>query len=134
MNRKPELLLPAGSLPVLKTAVAYGADAVYIGGEAFSLRANARNFSPDDMREGVRYAHEHGVKVHVTANIIAHNADLDAAGDYFRELKMIGPDALIISDPGLFMLAREIMPDTQIHISTENAIPATGFLQTCIPR
>ena len=85
MNRKkPELLMPAGSLEVLKTAVRYGADAVYIGGEMYGLRAKARNFSPEDMREGIRFAHERGVKVYVTANITAHNRDLPGIAQYFR--------------------------------------------------
>ncbi|MGN0266947.1 MAG: peptidase U32 family protein, partial [Lachnospiraceae bacterium] len=79
--RKPELLIPAGSLEVLKTAVYYGADAVYVGGEAFSLRAKAKNFSMEDLEEGIRYAHAHGVKVYVTANILAHNEDLEKAAD-----------------------------------------------------
>ena len=79
MKRHPELLIPAGSLEVLKIAVNFGADAVYIGGEAFGLRAKAKNFSMDEMGEGIRFAHEHGVKVYVTANILAHNADLDSA-------------------------------------------------------
>ena len=81
--RKPELLVPAGSLEILKVAVTFGADAVYIGGEAFGLRAKAKNFSPDEMREGIRYAHERGVKVYVTANILAHNMDLTDAAAYF---------------------------------------------------
>lgn len=101
-DRKPELLAPASSLEVLKTAVIYGADAVYIGGEAFSLRAKAKNFSMADMAEGVRFAHERGVRVYVTANILAHNEDLEAVRAYFEELKAVGPDALIISDPGVF--------------------------------
>ncbi len=116
---KPELLVPAGSLEVLKTAVIYGADAVYIGGEAFGLRAGAKNFSMEDMAAGIAFAHAHGVKVHVTANILAHNDDLDEASDYFREIKKIGPDALIISDPGMFTLAREICPEIDIHVSTQ---------------
>lgn len=98
--RKPELLVPASSLEVLKTAVIFGADAVYIGGEAFGLRAKAKNFSMEDMREGIAFAHAHGVKVYVTANILAHNRDLEGVEEYFRELKEIGPDALIIADPG----------------------------------
>ena len=117
--KKPELLIPASSLEVLKTAVIFGADAVYIGGEAFSLRAKARNFSKEDMEEGIRFAHEHGVKVHVTANILAHNRDIEQAADYFKELKEMKPDALIISDPGMFTLAREICPEIDIHISTQ---------------
>ena len=117
--RKTELLIPASSLEVLKTAVLYGADAVYIGGEMYGLRAKARNFSAEDMKEGIRYAHEHGVKVYVTANIVAHNEDLEGIHDYFRELSEIRPDALIISDPGVFMIAREECPAIDIHISTQ---------------
>lgn len=117
--KKPELLVPAGSLEVLKTAVIYGADAVYIGGEAFSLRAKAKNFSSDDMRKGIDFAHKHGVKVYVTANILAHNYDIEAAYEYFRELADIKPDGLIISDPGIFTIAREVCPDISVHISTQ---------------
>ena len=117
--RHPELLIPASSLEVLKVAVTFGADAVYVGGEAFGLRAKAKNFSMEDMAEGIQFAHEHGVKVYVTANILAHNRDLDTAREYFKELKVIGPDALIISDPGMFMIAREVCPEIDIHISTQ---------------
>ena len=125
--KKPELLIPAGSLEVLKTAVNFGADAVYIGGEAFGLRAKAKNFSPEDMAEGIAYAHDRGVKVYVTANILAHNGDLEAASDYFMELKHlktkdgrpVPPDALIISDPGLFMIAKRVCPEIELHISTQ---------------
>ena len=85
MARHPELLIPASSLEVLKTAVIFGADAVYIGGEAFGLRAKAKNFSKEDMAEGIAFAHEHGVKVFITANILAHNYDLDGAARYFAE-------------------------------------------------
>ena len=118
-RKKPELLVPAGSLDVFKVAVDYGADAVYIGGDAFGLRAMAKNFSPDEMRAAVAYAHERGVKVHVTANILAHNDDMKAAESYFEELRDIGPDALIIADPGLFMLAKRICPDIERHVSTQ---------------
>lgn len=117
--RKTELLIPAGSLEVLKTAVVYGADAVYIGGEAFGLRAKAKNFSNQEIREGIRFAHERGVKVYITANILAHNEDLAGTEAYFKELGEIGPDALIISDPGIFDIARRILPDVDIHISTQ---------------
>ncbi len=117
--RKPELLIPAGSLEVLKTAVYYGADAVYVGGEAFSLRAKAKNFSMEELKEGIQFAHAHGVKVYVTANILAHNQDLDEAAAYFLELREAGPDAVLISDPGLFMVARENIPEIPIHISTQ---------------
>lgn len=118
-RQKPELLIPASSLEVLKTAVIFGADAVYIGGEAFGLRAKARNFSMEDMEAGIEFAHTHSVKVYVTANILAHNQDLEGARVYFRELRDLGPDALIISDPGMFLLAREICPEIEIHISTQ---------------
>lgn len=117
--RHPELLIPASSLEVLKTAVVYGADAVYIGGEAFGLRAKAKNFSMEEMREGIAFAHARGVKVYVTANILAHNRDLADAARYFSELKEVGPDALIISDPGMFSVARRVCPDIEIHISTQ---------------
>ncbi len=118
--KKPELLIPAGSLEVLKVAVLYGADAVYIGGDMYGLRAKARNFSMEDMKTGIDFAHEHGVKVYVTANITAHNEDLDGVKEYFKELKDIKPDALIISDPGVFMAARDICPEIDIHISTQS--------------
>ena len=117
--RKTELLIPASNLEVLKTAVIFGADAVYIGGEAFGLRAKAKNFTLEDMREGIAFAHERGVKVYVTANILAHNYDLEGARKYFGELKEIKPDALIISDPGMFTLAKEVCPEIEIHISTQ---------------
>lgn len=118
-RKKPELLVPASSLEVLKTAVMFGADAVYIGGEAFGLRAKAKNFSKEDMKAGIRFAHEHNRKVYVTANILAHNQDLEDAGAYFREMRELKPDALIISDPGMFMLAKENCPEMEIHISTQ---------------
>ena len=117
--RKPELLIPAGSLEVLKTAVLYGADAVYIGGEMFGLRAKAKNFSKEDMKKGLEFAHEHGVKVYVTANIVAHNEDLEEVRQYMKELKEIKPDALIISDPAIFTIAKEEVPEIDIHISTQ---------------
>lgn len=118
---KVELLIPAGSLEVLKTAVIFGADAVYIGGEAFSLRAKAKNFSLPEMEEGIRFAHGNGVKVYVTANIFAHHKDIGEAGKYFEELHNMKekPDALIISDPGLFLTAKEVCPEIEIHISTQ---------------
>ncbi len=117
--RKTELLIPASNLEVLKTAVIFGADAVYIGGEAFGLRAKAKNFSREEMQEGIEFAHEHGVKVYVTANILAHNEDLEGASKYFEELREIGPDAIIVADPGMFMLARKICPQIELHISTQ---------------
>ncbi len=117
--RKLELLVPASSLEVLKVAVIFGADAVYIGGEAYGLRAKARNFSMEDMAEGIQFAHEHGVRVYVTANILAHNDDLEGVRAYFEELKKIGPDALIIADPAVFMIAKEVCPELERHVSTQ---------------
>ena len=118
-RRKTELLLPAKDLEVLKTAVRYGADAVYIGGEAYGLRAKARNFSAQDMEEGIRYAHERGVKVYVTANILAHNADLRGAEEYFGQLAQLKPDAILVADPGMFTLAQKACPEIPLHISTQ---------------
>ena len=128
-GRELELLIPASCLEVLKTAVIFGADAVYIGGEAFGLRANAKNFSIEDMKAGILFAHERGVKVYVTVNIFAHNEDLDGAREYLNELKEIAPDALIVADPAIFTMAREIMPDTDIHISTQSNNTNYGIFQ-----
>lgn len=117
--RKPELLVPASSLEVLKIATIFGADAVYIGGEAFGLRAKARNFTKEEMAQGIVFAHEHGVKVYVTVNILAHNYDLAGVREYLAELKELAPDALIIADPGIFTYAKEICPEIERHISTQ---------------
>ena len=118
-HRHPELLIPASSLEVLKTAVMFGADAIYIGGEAFGLRAKAKNFSMEDMREGIAFAHERGARVHVTVNILAHNDDLPGVEEYLKELKELKPDALIIADPAVFMLAKQICPEIERHVSTQ---------------
>ncbi len=118
-KRRPELLIPASSLEVLRTAVIFGADAVYIGGGAFGLRAKAKNFSPEEMRAGIEFAHSRGVRVHVTVNILAHNADLPGVEAYLRELKEMAPDALIIADPAVFQLAGRICPEIDRHISTQ---------------
>ena len=127
-DKKPELLIPASSLEVLKVAVLYGADAVYIGGEMYGLRAKAKNFSREDMATGISFAHAHGKKVYVTANITAHNRDLQGIKEYFKELSCldieadgtpIRPDALIISDPGVFDLAKDYAPEIDVHISTQ---------------
>ncbi len=117
--RQVELLVPASSLEVLKVAVVFGADAVYIGGDVFSLRAKAKNFTIEEIKEGVKFAHDRNVKIYVTANILAHNDDLDKAYEYFEELKNAGVDALIISDPGVFDIAKEVWPEVEIHISTQ---------------
>lgn len=118
-TKKPELLAPAGNLDKLKIALRYGADAVYIGGEEFSLRAAADNFSYEDILRGVDYAHERGKKVYLTANIIPHNKDVSEYGEYLKKLKNSGLDAVILSDLGMFALTKEIMPDIDIHISTQ---------------
>lgn len=117
--RKPELLIPAGDLETLKIAVAYGADAVYLGGEAFSLRAKAKNFSMEELREGIAFAHERKVRVYVAANVFAHGQELHGVESYFEKLRELKPDALILSDPGVIMLAKKLLPEAEIHISTQ---------------
>ena len=117
--KKPELLVPAGDKETFYTAIHYGADSIYIGGEAFSLRAKAVNFSIEDMKECIEYAHKNNKKVYVTANIYAHNYDLDDAKKYFEELNNIKPDAVLISDLGLFNIAKKTLKDIDIHISTQ---------------
>ncbi len=117
--RKPELLAPAGNLEKLKKAFLYGADAVYIGGEEFSLRVAAENFTIDEIKEGVAFAHERGGKVYLTANIIPHNRDLVAYESYLREVKDLGLDAVILSDLGMFQVTKEVAPDLEIHVSTQ---------------
>lgn len=117
--KKPELLVPASSLEVLKIALKYGADAVYVGGEVYGLRAKAKNFSKAELKEGIAFAHARNAKIYVTANILAHNDDLTGIKEYFTELKEMKPDALIISDPGVFSIAREVCPEIEVHISTQ---------------
>lgn len=117
--QKPELLAPAGDLEKLKIAVLYGADAVYIGGEAYSLRAKAKNFDHDAMAEGIRFAHAHGVKVYITANIFAHNADFEGMAEYFKEIEALGADAVLVSDLGVFSVVKEAAPNLEIHVSTQ---------------
>lgn len=117
--RHPELLVPASSLEVLKIAVIFGADAVYIGGEAFGLRAKAKNFNMEEIAEGIAFAHAHQVKVYITANILAHNRDLEGVRAYFRELRAMKPDGFIIADPAIFQIAGEECPEIERHISTQ---------------
>lgn len=117
--KKPELLAPGGSLEKLKTAIDYGADAVYIGGEAFSLRVAAENFSLEDMKEGLEYAHSRGKKVYLTANIIAHNRDIEKFKNYIEGIRPLGFDAILIADLGLFDIMRTIAPEIPIHVSTQ---------------
>lgn len=119
IKKKPELLMPAGSPEILKTAIDFGADAVYLGGDMYGLRAKAHNFDNESMKEGIEYAHSFGRKVYVTVNITAHNNDLDGIARYLEELEIIRPDGLIISDPGVFMLAVKHAPSIERHISTQ---------------
>lgn len=116
---KIELLAPAGDLEKLKTAVDYGADAVYFGGEMFSLRAGAGNLSIDQMQEGIQYAHEKGVRCYLTINIFAHNEDILPLEEYLRKVKELDIDAFIVSDPGVILMIRDIIPDAEIHLSTQ---------------
>lgn len=128
----PELLAPAGNYEKLVTAVHYGADAIYLGGKRYSLRAKAGNFSLEKMREGIEYAHEHGVKVYVTVNILAHNEDFVGLPEYLRELRDIQADGVIISDPGVLQVARKEVPELAVHLSTQanvtNAAAASFWL------
>ena len=117
--KKPELLAPAGSLNKLKIAITYGADAVYVGGEEFSLRVAAENFSPEELAEGVKFAHDRGKKVYLTANIIPHNSDIEEYEDFLKKYSKAGFDAVILSDLGMFQITKEVEPELEIHISTQ---------------
>ncbi len=117
--KKPELLAPAGDLEKLKFAINYGADAVYIGGANFGLRASAKNFTEEDMEIGVEYAHARGKKVFVALNIIPHNEDLIGIPDYVRDLQRVGIDAVIVADPGILEIVKEHAPKLEIHLSTQ---------------
>ncbi|MEN8142299.1 MAG: U32 family peptidase [Thermodesulfobacteriota bacterium] len=119
MIKIPELLAPAGNFEKLKAAIHYGADAVYLGGQQFSLRAHAANFSEIEIGRAVAYAHDRGVKVYVTVNILAHNRDFKDLPSYLADLGKAGVDGLIISDPGIMKLAREIVPNLAVHLSTQ---------------
>lgn len=120
--KKIELLAPAGDINKLKTAVEYGADAVYLGGESFGLRKASKNFSMEDIKWATDYLHERGKKIHVTLNIIPHNHDMEGVEDYIKNLYEIGVDALIVADPGMFMKVKEVAPDFPIHISTQGSV------------
>lgn len=117
--KRPELLAPAGDLEKLRTAIHYGADAVYLGDSRFSLRGKAGNFGPDELGSAVRYAHDHGARAYVTVNIFPHNRDLAGIAEHISLLAEIKPDAVILSDPGVFSLVRERAPEIDIHISTQ---------------
>lgn len=117
--KKPEILSPAGNLEKLKTAIDFGADAVYLGGNKLNLRAFADNFTNEDLKEGIKYAHDRGKKVYVTMNVFPHNEDLEGLEEYLTELYNLGADALIVSDPGIIMTAREVVPNLELHLSTQ---------------
>jgi putative protease len=119
LKDRVELLAPAGNLEKLKMAVIYGADAVYLGGEEFGLRASAGNFSMDELKEGIGFAHSRGKKVYVTMNIIPHNEDFEGMPEYIRQLRDMGTDAVIFSDPGVFDMLRQEAPDMELHLSTQ---------------
>jgi len=117
--KKPELLAPAGDFEKLKTAIHYGADAVYLGDSRFSLRCKAGNFGPEELKGAVDYAHKQGVSVYVTTNIFPHNRDLPALEEHIEQLRDIKPDAVIVSDPGLFSMFRKRAPEINVHVSTQ---------------
>ncbi|MGP1569312.1 MAG: peptidase U32 family protein [Eubacteriales bacterium] len=119
MNKKIELLAPAGDLEKFKTALDYGADAVYFGGEMFSLRAGSSNLSIDDIKKGVDYAHSQNKKAYLTTNIYAHNEDIEPFFDYLKNIKDIPIDAFLISDPGIMMMIKDEIPNAEIHLSTQ---------------
>ena len=119
MKNKPELLAPAGNMEKCKIALRYGADAVYLGGKMFGLRAFANNFSIEEIAEAAAYAHGLGKKVYVTVNIFAHNEDLARLPDYLLELQKAGVDALLISDLGVWNVARQTVPEMPLHVSTQ---------------
>ena len=119
IRKKPELLAPAGNMEKMKMALLYGADAVYLGGKAYGLRAFGGNFSREELKEAMEFAHGLGKKVYVTVNIFPHNRDLAALPDYLRYLQEIGTDALLVADLGIFTMCWEIIPEMEIHISTQ---------------
>jgi len=116
---KPELLAPAGNLEKLKMAVLYGADAVYLSGQAYGLRAFANNFSLEEMQQGLEFAHARKAKVYVTVNILAHNKELEGMPEYLQRLVALGVDGVIISDPGIIRIAQEVAPQLSLHLSTQ---------------
>ncbi|CDZ74929.1 Peptidase family U32 [Peptoniphilus sp. ING2-D1G] len=129
MNKKVELLAPAGDLSKLKTAIDYGADAVYLGGDSFGLRKASKNFSIKEIEEGIKYAHSKNKKVHVTLNIIPHNKDIIGVGEYSKNLYDVGVDAVIVSDPGMFVNIRKSAPNLDIHISTQGSVTNTDTVK-----
>lgn len=122
ITKKPELLLPAGNLEKLKTAIHYGADAVFIGGQELSLRSNADNFSLEEMREGVEFAKQYGAKIYVTTNIFAHNENMDGVEDYLRALEEIGVTGIIVADPFIIETCKRVAPKLELHLSTQQSV------------
>ncbi|WP_315118027.1 U32 family peptidase [uncultured Clostridium sp.] len=116
---KPEILAPAGNLEKLKTAILFGADAVYLGGSKLNLRAFADNFSDEELKEGIEFAHSRGKRVYVTINVFPHNEDLEGLEEYLIQLQSLNVDAILVSDPGIIMTAREVVPNLEIHLSTQ---------------
>ena len=127
--KRPEILSPAGNFEKMKSAILYGADAVYLAGQIFGMRAAADNFSLEELDEAVKYAHERGVRVYLTVNTMPREHEYPLLREYFASLKNIDVDALIIADIGVLMLAREMLPDVEIHISTQaNTVSAAACL------
>ena len=121
-KKRPEVLVPAGTLEKLKVAVNYGADAVFVGGQAYGLRSRAGNFTMDELREGIEYAHARGVDVHVASNMVTHEGNEQGAGEWFRELRDMGLDAVIVSDPALIEICATYAPGLNIHLSTHSSM------------
>ena len=117
--KRPEVLAPAGTLEKLKVAVDYGADAVFVGGQAYGLRSRAGNFTMEELQEGINYAHANGAKVHVAANMVTHEGNETGAGEWFRELRDLGLDAVIVSDPALIVICLTEAPGLEVHVSTQ---------------
>lgn len=128
-RRKPEVLAPAGNLRGLKTAVDFGADAVYCGGKAFGMRSAPKNLSLADFEEGARYAHERGARVYVTLNVLPRNSEVEAMREYIGQLKDTGIDAMIVTDIGVMMMAHQIAPDIELHVSTQAGVTNYGAAQ-----
>ena len=122
IQHRPEVLAPAGDMERLIAAVKYGADAVYLGGSSFGMRANAGNFDDEELREGVAYAHDHGVRVYLTCNTLPTNAEADALEGFLLRAAQAGVDALIVADVGVLMLARRVVPQIDVHISTQTGV------------
>ena len=119
---KPEVLAPAGDFERLQAAVKYGADAVYLGATSFGMRANAGNFNEEELRAGVKFAHEHGVRVYLTCNILPTNEEADQLEEFLLRAADAGVDALIVADVGILMMARRLVPQIDIHISTQTGV------------